>query len=159
VPRYAEPLDKREYGLLTVRCRGPNNNDGSARWWVDCRCGSAPKLVRGTALSHGQMKSCGCKRRARGAERTPRRAAAAMQDQEFGLLTCRVALPSLDGNQGLRWDCECRCGGWRIARAKDLRSGNTKSCGCLVGRPSARQGPEDGADRNPPPGTPQADET
>lgn len=29
------------------------------------------------------------------------------------------------------WNCECRCGGRHIAAAKDLISGNTKSCGCL----------------------------
>lgn len=34
--------------------------------------------------------------------------------------------------QGLvMWQCKCSCGNTCVVRGRDLRSGNTKSCGCL----------------------------
>jgi len=36
----------------------------------------------------------------------------------------------IDGVQGPSYVCACDCGGEKIVRAKDLKSGNTKSCGC-----------------------------
>jgi ABC-type ATPase with predicted acetyltransferase domain len=30
------------------------------------------------------------------------------------------------------WKCQCDCGSIYYAKAKDMRSGNTKSCGCYA---------------------------
>lgn len=38
---------------------------------------------------------------------------------------------SKDGKK-IFWECECKCGNTFTARGSDIRSGNTKSCGCLV---------------------------
>lgn len=35
-------------------------------------------------------------------------------------------------SSGMTWRCLCDCGTETIARATDLRSGHTSSCGCLV---------------------------
>lgn len=32
-----------------------------------------------------------------------------------------------------KWICKCECGGTIEVRQDSLRSGNTRSCGCLVG--------------------------
>lgn len=37
----------------------------------------------------------------------------------------------LNGNGNLSWYCSCNCGKFIIATTSNLKSGNTKSCGCL----------------------------
>lgn len=54
----------------------------------------------------------------------------------FGNLTViQSAPPYRDGNDvGYpRWECICTCGSNKIVRQACLRSGHTRSCGCLVG--------------------------
>lgn len=46
--------------------------------------------------------------------------------QKFGLLTVEQYLGSS------KWQCVCSCGSHSIIRTADLKSGHTKSCGCLV---------------------------
>lgn len=50
--------------------------------------------------------------------------------QKFGRLT---VLKRMDSNQRgyCRWLCKCICGKEKIICSNDLKSGNTKSCGCL----------------------------
>lgn len=134
------------YGDLVAEERvGIDPNSGGAVW--RCRCvrqsGGVPcgneKDVRGSLLENRQVKSCGCRRRARGAERTPRVPASEMLGKVYGRLRCEELLPPAGGNDRHRWRCDCLgggpgCSGSHVARANDLRSGNTKSCGCLAGR-------------------------
>jgi len=50
--------------------------------------------------------------------------------QRFGRLTVvSRAKNSKEGSS--RWNCECDCGGTTMASCHDLRSGHTRSCGCL----------------------------
>lgn len=49
----------------------------------------------------------------------------------FGILTAVDLAPKPANGQGMHWNCICDCGGKVIARSKDLRNGNTASCGCL----------------------------
>nr|WP_321985302.1 hypothetical protein [uncultured Lichenicoccus sp.] len=53
--------------------------------------------------------------------------------QTFGILTVRERVEN-DSSGSRRWRCECACGGTTIARTRDLRSGNTTSCGCAGSR-------------------------
>ena len=50
--------------------------------------------------------------------------------QTFSQLTviCRA---ENDKRRGARWKCRCACGGFATIRAYNLRSGKTKSCGCM----------------------------
>ena len=34
-------------------------------------------------------------------------------------------------NEQVAWECQCDCGNTTVVRSSDLRSGDTKSCGCL----------------------------
>ena len=36
--------------------------------------------------------------------------------------------------EGVQWFCGCECGNYTVARSADLKSGHTKSCGCLRGK-------------------------
>lgn len=52
-------LESQRFGLLLVALRGPNADDGTARWWCFCDCG-AVALVRRKTLKNGMTRSCGC---------------------------------------------------------------------------------------------------
>lgn len=47
----------------------------------------------------------------------------------YGYLTVLERAPSKNGRA--MWLCQCKCGNQVIIEGKKLRSGNTKSCGCL----------------------------
>lgn len=49
--------------------------------------------------------------------------------EEFGRLT--VAGPEFRTAVGYCVTCDCKCGGVAVVRVSNLRSGRTKSCGCL----------------------------
>ena len=52
-----------------------------------------------------------------------------MTGQRFGRLTCIRAVGRKRG--GITWECLCDCGNTAIIPGHDLRTGNTKSCGCI----------------------------
>ncbi len=54
--------------------------------------------------------------------------------RRFGLLSvcCRI---STKKNGGVVWECRCECGNHTAVLSSLLRSGNTRSCGCLLGSP------------------------
>lgn len=58
--------------------------------------------------------------------------------RKFGRLTVVKQARSIPGSQpGQKyacWSCLCECGGAKVYRADQLKSGSAKSCGCLVGR-------------------------
>jgi hypothetical protein len=53
-----------------------------------------------------------------------------LRGMHFGRLKV-VARAEHNQNGNARWECECICGTSIIVKAGDLKSGNTKSCGCL----------------------------
>ena len=54
-----------------------------------------------------------------------------MLKKRFGLLTVISELPQRDINGHKRWVCKCDCGSRRVVYGHNLKSGSTKSCGCL----------------------------
>lgn len=57
---------------------------------------------------------------------------------KYGMLTV-IEEAERDKN-GRRWLCECECGNKKIILGKNLKKGNTKSCGCLKAKnPNARK--------------------
>ena len=53
-----------------------------------------------------------------------------MQGEKFGRLTV-VEFAYKDNRSRLWWKCTCDCGTEKVLHTGNLRSGNTKSCGCL----------------------------
>lgn len=51
--------------------------------------------------------------------------------QKFGRLTV-ISRSEKIQNKKVYWDCVCDCGNTTIAVASELRTGHTKSCGCIV---------------------------
>lgn len=70
--------------------------------------------------------------------------------QRFGRLIATERV--FPGRNGALWRCRCDCGGERTLPTSALRSGNTKSCGCLSAEttPGLRHGyARDGVKRHP----------
>lgn len=56
-----EDLTGRQFGRLTVICKGDTAKNGDIRWWCRCSCGNEElKLVRTYSLKSGHTQSCGC---------------------------------------------------------------------------------------------------
>lgn len=55
-----------------------------------------------------------------------------LSGQVFGRLTVVNRVPSVKGQGGVVWNVVCECGSTRKVLSNSLRSGNSKSCGCLV---------------------------
>src|SRR5690606_24081534 len=116
--------DQRFARLVVVRETGYRNR----KYYALCRCdcGTVREFDIYSLLS-GHTKSCGCLAREK---LELGRQASDLTDQTFNRLTARYQ----DGvrNGSIVWLCECECGNLVPITARDLVSGNTKSCGCIV---------------------------
>lgn len=98
-------------------------------WSCKCDCGNDRDIVATTNdIISGHVKSCGCIRKGIGI--------IDITGQAFGRLTAikQVGQPKhLKPKRDIYWLCKCSCGSNKdvIKTGYDLRSGNTKSCGCL----------------------------
>lgn len=55
-----------------------------------------------------------------------------IKGNKYGRLTTLERLPTDKKNSSILWLCKCDCGNETYVRATMLRSGHTKSCGCLA---------------------------
>lgn len=98
---------------------------GYRRYWL-CRCSCGrEKTVQEGHLKSGHTKSCGCYRADK-----PRERRLDLTGERYGRL--QVLGPARDGPEnGLYWECVCDCGRHCVCHKERLRSGLTKSCGCM----------------------------
>lgn len=54
-----------------------------------------------------------------------------LTDLRFGRLVA-IRFVGYNGHQKRLWNCHCDCGNITVVTTSDLRSGNTRSCGCLA---------------------------
>lgn len=120
-------LTGQQFGRLTVIARAENNAQGSAQWLCKCSCGNPEyKIVRSTHLISGSVKSCGCLMKEAGN----------ILNQRFGKLVVVSKADDKIANDGVHitmWNCRCDCGNMTVVDTSSLKSGHTKSCGCLQG--------------------------
>lgn len=112
------------YERLLVLERVENDKNRRARWLCHCDCGNE-KIVSGKALRSGNTRSCGCLQR----ELSSERSTIDLTGQRYGRLTVIEKVNSRR-RQYATWLCKCDCGNEIIVLGHNLRSGNTKSCGC-----------------------------
>ncbi|MBT1509428.1 hypothetical protein KIP88_02840 [Bradyrhizobium sp. SRL28] len=113
-------LTEQRFNKLTVTGRAENKGK-HPRWYCDCDCGNKT-IVHAGSLKSGGTKSCGCILRKNFIDLT---------GQRFGKLTV-VKCGEKQGVQW-RWHCACDCGNETVVVGNALKTGNTKSCGCLIG--------------------------
>lgn len=114
------PLEGKRFGKLVVqRCVGFKSHHG-AQWLCICDCGNTT-IVDGTKLMQGATKSCGC-----GVGQNFRDNLVDLTGQKFGKLLALYYNIELG-----KWHCKCDCGNECDVFSGSLKSGATKSCGCL----------------------------
>lgn len=79
------------------------------------------------SVKRNLTKSCGCLRREHAKNLTYKD----ITGKRFGKLVALYSLEKSDKNNRIVWHCKCDCGNECDVVGKDLRSGHTKSCGCL----------------------------
>lgn len=108
------------FGKLLVVGRAPNNLEGRAFWHCQCDCG-ATKDILGKSLRQGVTTSCGCA--------MPALVSAQKQQDLRGQVYGRLTPIKRASTQS--WLCNCSCGNTSVVPTNRLKSGNTRSCGCL----------------------------
>lgn len=103
-----------KYGKLLV-LEEVEKQKNNRMFLCECECGKQ-KIVRGTHLTSGRTKSCGCIQRND------------LTGKKFGKLTVLRMINNPNG-KGFKWECKCECGNKTLVSAGSLVSGNTKSCG------------------------------
>ncbi len=132
--RKIRDLTGEKFGKLTVLALSPDrhNVNGNAQWLCRCECGNIVEVVN-TSLLSGATASCGCLRREGKAKemKTRNMPRLDLRNIRFGRLTAISPTYRRDATRSIVWKCKCDCGKTIYVRASNLRSGNTKSCGCL----------------------------
>lgn len=131
-----EDLTGSVFGRLTVLGIGepyvsPNTGRKTKRWLCKCTCGET-KSVQAVNLKLGKTKSCGCLARELTSERLSGKPVVPQVNligQRFGRLL--VVGIHESGNGSVVWRCRCDCSKETTVSTAMLRSGNTRSCGCL----------------------------
>ena len=126
-------LTGKKFNRLTVLGRAKNRKGSRVVYW-ECLCDCGNKtIVASYELRNNKTKSCGCLRKeiARKADRC-----IDLTGQKFGrLIVIERAIFEYAKNIQAKhayWKCQCICGNTITVRAGHLKSGDTKSCGCLA---------------------------
>lgn len=114
------------YGLLTVVKRIGVNSSKHVTWECICECGKIT-ICTGNNLKSGHSKSCG--------HLKERHSFEDLSGRKFGRLKVVKCIPK---NGIAYWNCYCKCGIIVIVSSGHLKSGHTKSCGCLISEVSRK---------------------
>ncbi len=97
-------------------------------WNCKCDCGKTT-VVATNKLTTGHTKSCGCYSREKSSENGKR--GINLVGQKFNRLLVIEELEDRNEKGNRLWLCLCNCGEIKKVSTHDLKSNNTKSCGCL----------------------------
>lgn len=123
-----EDLIGKTFGKLTVIGFSHKDKNSANFWLCQCSCiNSTKKIVRQQSLKTGRTKSCGCSHRGKPEHIDIED----LTDKKFGRLTV-LGIAQYDTNGKERiWICQCECNEFCAVKEPYLKTGRTKSCGCL----------------------------
>lgn len=116
----------RKFGRLTVISKGDVVKQKTT-WHCRCKCGNDVVTTTGR-LNAGLVQSCGCMRKDN-ATKLGKARFIDLTGQKIERLTV-IRLIKKAKTYTL-WEYQCECGNRTKVRGNDLRTGNTRSCGCL----------------------------
>lgn len=126
------------FGRLTVlEDTGKRTKSGLVIWKCQCSCPEHNIVeVPSSSLIRGGTKSCGCLHK-ESARRQGLHKKEDLTGRKFGKLIVLKDSGKRKGNSVI-WRCQCTCSNHTVVdvSAGNLRSGHTKSCGCMVGHHS-----------------------
>lgn len=115
----------KKYGKLTVISDSNIRIGNRPTLNCTCDCGKKNVLVQRKKLLSGHTKSCGCLHREHIYSHSN------LVGKTFGRLTVINTTDERDKKGRIIWECRCNCGNVVKLNTSSLKSGNTKSCGCL----------------------------
>lgn len=118
-----ENLTGQQFGRLTVIEKVIINN--KTKWKCKCLCGNET-IVSAEHLRSGHTQSCGCLQK----ERAQQGRFIDETDNRYGKLTV-LEFVDWSNKRGSIWKCRCDCGNELNVEGTNLKTGNTKSCGCI----------------------------
>lgn len=119
-------LTGRNFGLLYVVAQAENIKPGRPVWICKCQCGRTITVSSTNLTKANGTKSCGCLRHQASTKVID------LTNQTFGMLTVLHRDTATSSSGKARWVCQCKCGNIKSVLSESLRSGKTKSCGCIV---------------------------
>lgn len=125
-----EDLTGQKFSRLKVIERDMSRGNKRTFWICQCECGNI-KSVDGTALKNGTTQSCGCLNKE---IISKPKTLSDMIGKRFGnliVLERAGTHVSPSGQKKPVWRCVCDCGNEAIVTSQDLKTGHTKSCGCI----------------------------
>jgi hypothetical protein len=120
-------LTGQKFNKITVLSYHHSGRKGKAFWLCLCECGNR-FITNGWSIQSGHAKSCGCQRKLS----AQKQAFKDILGQRFGrLVVIEKTTKRGFAGRNVYWKCLCDCGKTKIISGNSLRSGFTKSCGCL----------------------------
>jgi hypothetical protein len=116
------------YGRLTVLDERPQRVRGGRVFRCQCACGSETD-VQAAELKRGKVRSCGCLQD-EGANR-PKPPPTVHSGEPYERLVVLYEVER-EGTGSRLFTCRCDCGKTTTVHSRNLRSGHTRSCGCLL---------------------------
>ena len=117
------------YGRLTVLEERPRRVRGGRVYRCQCACGRETD-VQAAELKRGKVRSCGCLQNERWPSRhTP--PPTVHSGERYGRLVVLHEVRRQRPGSRL-FACRCDCGKTTTVHSHNLRSGHTRSCGCLL---------------------------
>ena len=112
------------YGRLITIMEMDHNPGGDIKWLCKCDCGNE-KVIMTSHMKSGHTQSCGCVRK----EMLSKKSRKEEVGNKYGRL---LVIASVESNRKMKWLCKCDCGNEKVVLGVNLRSGGSKSCGCLT---------------------------
>lgn len=134
-------LTGQKFGRLTVLSLVPREerpDQKHAYWYCQCDCGTIKK-VESYHLRKGQIQSCGCYSTEKFIEynksdKHKQDVSEQKTKSEIGNIYGQLTVLERANNRRYgcaAWKCKCSCGNEIIVSGRELRTGDTQSCGCL----------------------------
>jgi hypothetical protein len=123
----------KKFGRLTVVGVSENRICGKLTYCCICDCGNK-KEITAEHLRDGSVKSCGCLNNEMRQERLKSKAIEI--GSKFNRLEVIEKTEKVKNGKKI-YLCRCDCGSMLYVSGNDLKTGNTKSCGCLKAEMSA----------------------
>lgn len=124
-------LSYMQFGKLRVIggpfARHTKGGQSKTTWLCECDCGI--QVHRDSQqLRRGQSTHCGCSRK------QAKKNFKNLAGEKFGRFTVLEEADMIKNGRGRcrTWLCKCECGQQRVVRENQLKSGKSKSCGCLA---------------------------